>query len=238
MAQRFYTKPVWIELDEAIVSFTFDDVPQCGFENGVQILSKYGFSGTFYVALGFMENQNEEIFFRKSTLLDAVANHHEIGCHTYSHLEFYDTDYLGGIADLTRNQNEFYGLIPGYKLENFSYPFGHQTFSARKIVRARFRTARGNDYGINLRKIDLNNLRTIRLYEQKYTEKAIRRIIDKAVKLKAWLIFYTHDIQARYSKQGCTPAFFESVVKKCHDENIRVLPVGDVVNTIVKNGEV
>ena len=231
-SQYRYVKQANIALDQAVVSFTFDDVPESGFENGMEILHRYGFAGTFYVALRFLDNETSETRFRESHLRRARELGHELADHTHDHLEFYETSYQEGLDDMRRNKAHIQEILPAYEFRNFSYPFGHQTLAARRIVYDHFETGRGNEAGINRGRTDLNNLKSIRLYEKSRPLSTIFQTIEDAVQHPGWLIFYTHDIQENFSRYGCSPAYFEEVVRHCHDRKIRVLPVEGAVRLI------
>ena len=71
-----------------VVSFTFDDFPRSSLEQGGAILERFGARGTFYTALG-LEGGDGELgpLFRREDLERAAAAGHEIGCHTFSHID-------------------------------------------------------------------------------------------------------------------------------------------------------
>ena len=232
IAQFRYKKWTQLDLSQPVISFTFDDVPNCGFEHGMAILSKHGFAGTFYVALTFLDNDSSETHFRERHLKMALAQNHELADHTHDHLEFYETGFEQASQDINRNKKRIRKILPGYQFVNFSYPFGHQTFSSRKIVYHEYQSGRGNEFGINRGLVDLNNLKSVRLYENRYTLKKIYRFIDRAIATKSWLIFFTHDIQDNFTDYGCSPAYFEAVVSYCAENKVKVLTVKDAINAI------
>lgn len=231
-AQFRYVKPVNIALERAVVSFTFDDVPESGFENGMEILHRYGFAGTFYIAFRFMDDEASPTRFRESHLRRAREQGHELAGHTHGHLEFYETTYRDGLEDILLNKTRIRDILPGYTFRNFSYPFGHQTVAARRIAYEQYQTGRGNEHGLNRGRTDLNNLKSVRLYEQSRPLQSAFSTIDRAVRERAWLVFYTHDVQDNYTRYGCSPAYFEAVVRYCRDQGVRVLTVEEAVRLI------
>jgi peptidoglycan/xylan/chitin deacetylase (PgdA/CDA1 family) len=230
-----FRKKVDVKFKKPVVSFTFDDAPVSAFLNGGNILSKFRFSGTFYVSLSLMSGPDPETRFTVEHLKTAIAQGHEIGGHTYSHMDLSKTTSQIGIADIKKNQVEVEELIPGTKLHNFSYPFGSQTRPLKKYASTRFRSARGIEEGLNGKETDLYNLKTVKLYERKHSLDYIFRKINEAEKNNGWLIFYTHDVADKYTDWGCSPTYFEEVVHECSKRGITVATVNEAMNLIEKS---
>ncbi|MBK8195093.1 MAG: polysaccharide deacetylase family protein [Lewinellaceae bacterium] len=230
-----FARKINIRLNEPIVSFTFDDAPISAFENGVNILSKFGFGGTFYISLSLMNGVEQETRFTVQHLNNAIAHHNEIGCHTYGHTDLYTLPFEKGKGDIIQNQEEMDKKVPGYTFRNFSYPFGSQTRAIKQFVSSKFRSARGIEEGINLNGADLYNLKTVKVYEHRFSPEYLHRKIDEVISNKGWLIFYTHDVMENPTDWGCSPGFFEDVVQYCANHNIKVLTVNDALNQIEGN---
>ena len=228
-----FTKKFDVKLDRPVISFTFDDAPISAFLNGGSALSKFGFGGTFYISLSLMNGAAPETRFTAQQLKDSVAQHNELGCHTWGHTDLYRITFEKGKADIEKNQAVIEALIPGYTLRNFSYPFGSQTLPVKKFVSTRFRSARGIEEGINTHDTDLFNLKTIKLYEGKYPLTYIFNKIKEVQESKGWLIFYTHDVDEKYTDWGCSPAYFEAVVKECAKRDITVATIDETLNHIL-----
>ena len=79
---------------------------------------------------------------------------------------------------------------------------------------------------------DLANLKTIKLYRDRYSLAEIEAYIETAIEKKAWLIFYTHDVAENPSPYGCAPAYFEAVVKACANKKIKVLTIDKTLDQI------
>jgi peptidoglycan/xylan/chitin deacetylase (PgdA/CDA1 family) len=231
-----FRKNILIRLEQPVISFTFDDAPGSAFENGGRILKENGCVGTFYVALSFLQSKDPKAVFTSEQLLTAVSQGHELGCHTYGHIHLSSEKPADSIRDIQHNQEALMEVIPNMEMENFSYPFGEQTRTIKKFMSTRFRSARGVTHGLNVRKADLYNLRAIRLYEQTNSLEEISRIIDQAEKRNVWLIFYTHDVSENPSRHGCSPAYFESVVKECINRRFRVLNIRETL-CLLQNGK-
>lgn len=229
---HFYKKPVSLKLDEPMISFTFDDVPRSAIDNGEAILKKYNYSGTYYISIDLMKREGFDFKAADSGVLNQlVESGSELACHTYSHLHFFEAGDDEIITDLKENLHSIETLVPGYQFKNISYPFGEQSLKARKILREKFRSARSVYRGINSGDVDLNCLRSIRLYNS-ISISEIFKIIDRAIETKSWIIFYTHDVDSNPSSIGCSPGYFEEVVKYCHEKKLKVLTINEALDLI------
>lgn len=235
-ANASFSKKIDVKLSEPVITFTFDDAPVSAFLNGGNILSKFGFGGTFYISLSLMTGPDPETRFTSAHLKNAVAQHSELGCHTYGHTDLSQTTAAKGVADIEKNQKVLQTLLPGMEFKNFSYPFGAETRPIKKYASTRFRSARGIEEGINLEGTDLCNLKTVKLYESKYPLEYIFGKISEAEKNKGWLIFYTHDVDEKYTDWGCSPAYFEAVVQECAKRGITVATVNEALNLVENIG--
>ena len=227
-----FSKKIDIKLPAPVITFTFDDAPISAFINGGNILAKFGFGGTFYISLSLMNGPEPETRFDISHLKTAIAQHSELGCHTYGHIDLSKTATIDGIADIERNQEVLQTLLPGQEFKNFSYPFGSETRPIKEYASTRFRTARGIGEGINLEGTDLCNLKTVKLYEKRYPLEYIFEKISEVEKSNGWLIFYTHDVDEKFTEWGCTPTYFEAVVHECSKRGITVATINQTLNLI------
>ncbi|MCB0656583.1 MAG: polysaccharide deacetylase family protein [Saprospiraceae bacterium] len=222
IATQMYSKKHFVDLKGPIVSITFDDSFGCTFENAGKVLADRGMFGTFYVSFSFLKNQNEQPSFQIEHLEKVIRQGHEIGCHTYDHIDLSKTRFKNAIQDILNNQKHLDRYFPQMKFRNFSYPFGAETYMVKKFIGNRFLTARGNRPGMNVGTCDMANLKSIKLYENKYTLDDIREKLDQAIEKKAWLIFHTHDVQENYSQYGCSPGYLDKVLYACQERRIPV----------------
>ena len=229
---KLHQKNVRLKLKEPVVSFTFDDIPRSAVTNGESILKKYNYSGTYYISAEFMRQNGFDFEGVDSRIMQQIVEGGgELACHTYSHLHFFTSSRGQIISDLERNQQFVERIVLGYKLENFSYPFGEQTSIARAVIGKRFKSGRSIYRGINNDKVDLNCLKSVRLYESTGQEELIS-IIDTAIRKNGWIIFYTHDVAPNPSREGCSPGHFEAIVRYCFEKKLKVLPVNRVLEMI------
>lgn len=234
IAGKIVHKKVNLNLSEAIVSFAFDDVPHSGFMYGSNIYKKYGFRSTYYVALGFFEkNRQDGPYYEPKYLQQALDEGSELASHTYGHLHFSISNKKQIIEDLNKNQKRINEFFPEYKFVNFSYPYGEQTIASKRIMLNRFKTARGVKGGINYGVIDLIDLKSHQLGNH-FQMEDIKFIIDETIRLKGWLIFYTHEVESNPTAYGCTPEMFEFAAQYCYQKRVSVLTVKEAIETIEK----
>jgi peptidoglycan/xylan/chitin deacetylase (PgdA/CDA1 family) len=230
VASLLIQKKVDLNLSEAVISFTFDDAPNSAFTTGAGILKKYGYNGTYYVALGLLDRPEGPYF--DYTHLKRIKNEGgEVACHTFNHIHLYTSGKSKITADLEQNEKRIKELIPGHKFANFSYPYGEQTFTSKRILRNRYKSARSVKSGINSGKPDLINLKAVELNDALKLDDVFS-IVEEAIQQKGWLIFYTHDVEENYTPIGCSTAYFEQVVAYCAKKNIRVLTIEKVLEKV------
>jgi peptidoglycan/xylan/chitin deacetylase (PgdA/CDA1 family) len=226
-----FTKKVRGAIDKAVISFTFDDVPGCTFENAVPILDRYGVKATFYVSGGLCTG-NSEKYLNHGQIIKLAENGHEIGCHTYSHIKAGSVGPKVFADNLDRNKQYFAGNFPSVPVNNFSYPNGSVGLWNKPLVNRVYSSARTTCYGINVVPVDSGFLLAYKLYSCKLDMADIDRLINQTRKLKGWLIFYTHDVCPKPSTNGCTPELFEYAVQRGVESGVEILNVRDALTKI------
>lgn len=226
MARSFFKRPLCIQSPVSIVSFTFDDFPRSALRVGGAILENHGFRGTFYASMGKMGNDTVvgELF-RPDDLVPLLAKGHELGCHTFGHVDSWKTPpdiYEESILQNARAARE---LIPGFAFRTFSYPFCQPHPRVKKRAGQHFSCCRGGGQGANTAPMDLNLLNAFFLEKSRDDPARLRSLVDENRKAGGWLIFVTHDISSHPSPFGCDPEFFEDIVKYAASSGSAVLPV-------------
>jgi hypothetical protein len=135
------------------IIFTFDDGTPGQFslveENGellanrksaVGILEEFykaypdfGLEGTFYVNLGLGTFQGKGTMEERLRYL--IGRGFEIGNHTLSHVDLSEVKSAEEIQqEIGGNQKKMYELVPGYKMNSFSLPFGIPSKELQKYI--------------------------------------------------------------------------------------------------------
>jgi peptidoglycan/xylan/chitin deacetylase (PgdA/CDA1 family) len=223
-------KPFTLQAKAGVISFTFDDVPRSALTIGGDILERHQVAGTYYVAGGLTGTEQHGFrFHRASDVASAARGKHEIGSHGYAHLPYTALSPVQIDEDLKLNHHFLSGFLGDIPPVSFSYPFGALTFKTKRLLAARFSTARGTSPGINSGSCDLADLRANAICACKATEHGIRALIKKAVARRGWLIFYTHDVSDIPTAWGTTPALLEFAIREAVASGCRVLPIRDAL---------
>ena len=228
----FYRRTARLGNKGPVVSFTFDDFPRTALTVAAPILEGFGARGTYYVAPGLMNTTGElgELC-SEADLQTLRARGHEIGSHTFTHSSCRSIALRDFHGDVTRGMTALRELT-GSDAPDFAYPYGELSLRSKKALSSSVRSARSILPGINGPEIELNLLRANSIYGDADAAPALCRLIAENVRRHGWLIFYTHDVQAKPSPYGCTPELFEHIVSTAAGSGARLLPVGEVLSDL------
>ncbi|MFI4973344.1 MAG: polysaccharide deacetylase family protein [Caulobacterales bacterium] len=189
----------------SMVSFCFDDAPVSAADAGAAVLEARGLRGTFFIA-GDLAGRDGPA--GRTAGRDEVrrlhAAGHEIGCHTFSHLDCGQAHAALVIEDVARNERTLaaWGVS---RPTTFAYPYGDVAAPAKAALAGRFSLLRALHRGLITRGADLNQAPAVGI-EGDHGEALARRWLRRAAGRPAWLILYTHDVADRPSPWGCSPA--------------------------------
>jgi len=220
------------ELQESIISFSFDDCPKSAFTNGLPLLEAEGWKATIYIACGLCEMSNHlGLHVSEKDIVGAYENGHEIADHTYSHMSSNDVDLNVYMADIERNQLALKDLgIP--QSRHFAYPYGHVSPPLKKALRTRFETLRGVVTSASATQ-DANLMWATRLYSNNSIDLALEKI-KQAQLVPQWLHLFTHDVRNAPSKFGCTPEDLQTIIDAVKDSGLRVMTVDEAYRAITE----
>jgi len=231
-SRSIWTKPHSINFIGGLVSFTFDDVPESALREGSRVLEDHGVRGTFYACFGLAGTHGESgRLFEPEDLRSTHLRGHELACHTYTHLDCTRASDDEILRDLAKNAAGFSALIEGYVPRNFAYPFGNVSLRIKRLLAPKFWSCRGIRSGINRGSVDLDELRANSIYSTCFDDDAMRRLIDLNCAAGGWLIFWTHDVAASPSPNGCSSSQLASVVAYA-SERSTVLPVSAAIKAL------
>ncbi len=237
-ARALNTRPLTLDLRTPIVSFTFDDFPRSALLTGGAILEQSGLRGTYYASFGLMgrEAPTGPIFHRED-LSGLVARGHELGCHTFDHCHSWNTATPAFARSIAANQSALAEIVPGAAFRTFSYPISPPRPRTKLVVAGRFSCARAGGQQFNLGTTDLNYLSAFFLEKARDRPDEIQRLIDANSAKRAWLVLATHDVSRTPTAYGCTPGFFEDVVRRAVDSGAQILPVAEALDSILMSDE-
>jgi len=226
--QTVFRRPLRLDLPQPIASFTFDDFPRSALHTGGPLLRRHDAHGTYYASLGLMGAKNEGgPLFTREDIDDLIANGHELGCHTFSHLPARRTDMAVFESDILKNRRRMEEILPGYVLQNFAYPGGELTLRLKRRMRQYAVSSRGTYTGINRHWADLDLLLSQNLYESVPLQH-VKDVVDECHERPGWIIFYGHDVREQPSPCGCTPGYLEAVLQIVSD-TCRIMTVREAL---------
>jgi peptidoglycan/xylan/chitin deacetylase (PgdA/CDA1 family) len=217
--------------EEPFISFTFDDFPRSALREGGAILLNHGARGTFFVSLGLMGRvgPSGELFHRHD--LDQVLVHeHELACHTYDHCHAWETPPSEFQASIVRNRRALQQHLPGASFRSFSYPSSCPRPATKRQMSNQFDCCRGGGQTFNAGSVDLNFAKACFLERCDFD--SISELIESNNRARGWLIFVTHDVCKTPTRFGCTPAFFERVVRQASNSGARLVTVREGVKKV------
>lgn len=225
-AQWLFRRPFVIDSPAPLISFTFDDFPTSAWRTGGAILQRFGCAGTYYTALGLMGRQEASgPMFTLEDLQQLNREGHELGCHTFHHCHSWRTSPSVFESSIVENQQALSRVLPGASFTTFSYPICSPRPKTKRLVAGHFGSARGGGQVFNAGVADLNNLSAFFLEKSRNNPAAVKQMIDQNNNARGWLIFATHDVCGDPSPYGCTPEFFEEIVRYSAESGARILPV-------------
>jgi peptidoglycan/xylan/chitin deacetylase (PgdA/CDA1 family) len=232
-ARYFASKSFRMQNRTPLVSFTFDDVPDSAYTSGASILEDHGIRGTFYIAAGTCDTKDTH--WRVITPEQVRALHdrgHEIGCHTFSHVNVETLDAAGMDEECRKNHNLLRRLCGDIQLTNFCYPFGGVTLMRKLQLQRRFDTCRGIFEGVNVGTIDLGLLKVIELHNRTLTPEKLKSVLRETCDRNGWLIFYTHDVADPPSWMGSSPDLLRSTIETVQAMGLNCVTVRDALRQI------
>lgn len=233
VARYFGRRMAKIPARTPYISFTYDDFPQSALEVGGRILSRFDVRGTYYVAFGLMGRYAPTgLICSPDDVRNVLARGHELGCHTFSHCHPSESSPAIFESSIMENLRVLNEIIPGAVFETLAYPIAGPRLGTKLRAGKYFRCCRGGGQTFNVGSTDLNLVKAFFLEKSRGDIESVKRVIDENVRARGWLIFATHDISDDPTPYGCTPSFFEEVVRYSVESGARVLPVARALDAI------
>lgn len=228
-----------LSLERGLVSFTFDDFPKSAATVAASILEQCGVRGTFYMSMSLTgiewepRNSNEHgAYPTEDDLRALVKAGHELGCHTYSHIDCSTVGYPELLADLEKNLHLLAGIAPLHSVCSFSYPFGSYTAAVQKKLSWRFGSCRSVEPGVNSGRINLCAVKANSVESRMANLADLLSLIDQAAREKSWVVFYTHDVSDYPTDWGCKPDELRQLVATAVASPCDVLTVRNAIGKI------
>src|SRR5882724_8520660 len=233
VASLVFRKPFLISLQKPLISFTFDDFPHSALMAGGAILNRFGLAGTFYASFSLVDKETPSgQIFCLDDLTTLFEQGHELGCHTFSHCDSWNTDPRTFEDSVVENRAALKEILPDAEFMSFSYPIEMPRPRTKGRIAPYFLSCRGGGQIINTGRTDLNQLSAFFLEKSRDNPQAVRDLIDLNQKERGWLIFATHDISDNPTQFGCTPEFFEHIVRYAVSSGAHILPVAKAIEAL------
>lgn len=220
-----------VKLSRPLVSITFDDCPASAIKNGVDRLDDYGWKSSIYVAGGLLGTTNHHgRQISAEDLLDLHNRGHEIGGHTWSHIDAQSVNIETFAEDIIKNKAFMKNLgLPTFR--TFAYPYGQTQPAVKRLLESQFDGMRGIIPGIHRKDVDLNQIKSVPLFSGDKMQAAHDILKDIAAN-PAWVTFFTHDIRGSHSPWGCRPDEFQTFIQAVQGINADVMPVDQAIRFI------
>ena len=231
---RYARRDFRLTSDVPYVSFTFDDFPRTALVEGGRILTEQGASGTYFVSFQLLGRPSVSGPIASHVDLQTlVQGGHELGCHTFEHLDGRRSTADAFERSLEANRRALADAVPGATFSTFAYPLDGPVLSIKKAVAKHFDGCRFGGQSFNTGVVDLNLLKAYFLDERNRGDlAAVRQVVEQNALARGWLIFATHDVAPSPSQYGCDPAYFEEVVRLAVQSGARVLPMSRVLQEL------
>lgn len=222
-----------IRVESPIVSFTFDDFPKSAATTGAQLLEAQGWTATYFASGGFEAGSTHHgAMYDRADLERLAAAGHEIGCHTFSHMDANSQGAEAFLADVDRNAQFFADQGLDREATTFAFPYGEANPALKRALIDRFTLLRGVRPGINRGRADRALLNAVPLDGGlNGLHRALDAVRDVAGR-PGWLIFYGHDVQDKPTEWGCTPQFLAAVIDAVAGTRAEVLTMAAAVARI------
>lgn len=231
LTQWRIARPVQIAPPRPLLSISFDDFPQSAARLGAEILADHGARAAFYASASLegQEGPHGRNFTREDVLRLAEAGH-EIGCHTYGHVDGARRSVRDVLNDCARNAEALAAFGLGGPLRTLAYPYGETSFALKRALPQRFIAARGALGGLNLGRADRAQLRAAGFFGPDAFAHVQNDLIE-AARRKAWLIVFTHDVANWPSAWGTTPQALRALLRAARALNFDILPVSQAAES-------
>jgi len=208
-----------------MVSFCFDDTPASAVKRGGKALEARGVRGTYYFASGLKgEHSGFGAYAARDDMAAAAAAGHEIGCHTYSHLDCGKANAATIAEDLDRNAATLADWGVTQDLKTFAYPYGDVGYPAKAIMSERFLLSRGLHHGVITAGTDLNQAPAVSI-EGPDGEARGRQWLQRAKQQRGWLILFTHGVEDKAHTYGCAEDVFSRLLDEALEAGFQVAPI-------------
>ncbi|MFY0610311.1 MAG: polysaccharide deacetylase family protein [Hyphomicrobiaceae bacterium] len=233
VARSVLRRPAVLNSDRPIVTFSFDDIPRQAASVGAKILEDKGVRGTFFIAAGLLGKRfGPWQFAEMDDIVELQAAGHEIGSHTFSHPDCQLLSASDLRDEVARNASALKDAIPYLKIDSFAYPYGSVGCIQKRALMSEFACSRGTHPDINRQHLDVGQLNSFTLNDDKTPIARIRELIEATSTSNGWLMFHTHDVCDTPTSEDCSPTLLRAAVELAQASNCTVLPIREALSLV------
>jgi len=227
---RFARREFRLPGNRAYVSFTFDDFPRSALLEGGRILETHGVRGTYFVSFRCLGHDSASgPLATVDDVAAAVHEGHELGCHTFEHLDGTTVSAATFGRSIALNREALTACRLGSSFDVFAYPYNGPALAVKRVVGRHFAACRFGGQSFNEGVVDLNLLNAYFLDARSDGRmNELERAIDVNAARGGWLIIATHDVRDSPSEYGCDRQRFAAIVERAVSSGARVLPMASV----------
>lgn len=216
-----------------LISLTFDDGWESTYRNGLPLLDRYGFKGTFYLNPSSVDTRN---FMSVAQLKSLQRDGHELASHGYDHIDM-TTVNSKRLASEIQGAYDYLRQTFGRASQDFAVPYGNTDAEVQTQARAYYRSLRLTTDGINTKQnFDPYQLRVLYVSDTTPTQH-IQDAINQARQYNGWLVIVYHQIahtKTNDGKEGAnvSPASFAQQLQLIHQSRLSVLTVQTALDEV------
>ncbi|MFA6160668.1 MAG: polysaccharide deacetylase family protein [Patescibacteria group bacterium] len=218
------------ELNEGMVTLSFDDGYKSVYDNARPILNAAGIDVTLYIVSTYLDG-SDSFYMTAAQMLELNADGNEIGSHTRTHPFLSQVTAAKLKREVTDSRTELLamGATP---VTTFAYPYGDYTQAVVQAVKdAGYLGARSVESGYNDKASDKFLLMDQHVTSD-VTVNQIKAWIDQAKAQKKWLILEMHQQDNSGELYSNTPQTLQSVADYINQTGIKHVTVEQGLNIL------
>ena len=215
------------------VSLCFDDFPQASVHHAAPLIEQRGARATWY-ASGALQGTHSEHFgpmFEPADLRRLASKGHDIGCHTFDHVDCARVNEAEMRAQSARNQS-FLRAHGVSDIKSFAYPYGNVDLAAKQVLASSGMALRAITARTNRGSVDLGMLKAIGLQDDKGGTRRALKALERLNQTDGWLILFTHDVRPDPSSWGVTPEAYQHLLQAIDASGAEIVTVADMVGRV------
>lgn len=218
-------------LPRAVVSFTFDDVPESAYKYGAAMLEHHRLRGTFYISTGYLGQKTRYFnMIEPYQIADLHRRGHEIALHSHAHINFNNLSFNDFSNDLKINKRELARIIHDVAPRNFAYPFASPSLVRKFQMGKIARSSRSLVHGINSGMVDRHRLKSVHLLDETMTPSKLEALFTQNAAENGWLIFRMNDVSKSNQPHSTSFELLQTAMRAALSKGMAVMNVEETLD--------